>query len=288
VAETVRPEQYNEKPPLLAAYYTYWSDLPIDGRFETYIRARRGFAAAPTHDGLTLTVGGWPHAEFETNKRDVEGNFRKMFDLAPEFADRIRSAKRAAPFAGAAVTNYFRKPYGPGWALVGDAGYNKDPITAQGINDAFRDAERLAGGVGEALGGARPFEAAMADYQQARDAQVASMYDFTCELATLAPPPPERAQLLGAIAGRQWAMDGFAQMNAGTIPPAQFLSPQNIAAPAGAYSLPPRGVAGSGLSATATWWIRNCPPSWSSVSKRNRSITDVVQSSPPAAGRDMS
>jgi flavin-dependent dehydrogenase len=97
VAEAVRPEPYNEKPPLLAAYYTYWSDLPIDGRFETYIRAHPGFAAAPTHDGLTLTVGGWPHAEFEANKKDVEGNFLKMFDLAPEFAERIRGAKRAAP-----------------------------------------------------------------------------------------------------------------------------------------------------------------------------------------------
>ena len=144
VAEAVRPEQYNEKPPLLAGYYTYWSGLPMDGRFETYIRPHRGFAAAPTHDGLTLTVGGWPYAEFEANKKDVEGNFLKMFDLAPEFAERVRGAKREAPFAGAAVPNFFRKPYGPGWALVGDAGYNKDPITAQGINDAFRDAERCA------------------------------------------------------------------------------------------------------------------------------------------------
>ena len=101
VAEAVRPEQYNERPPLLAAYYTYWSNLPVDGRFETYIRSHRGFAAAPTHDGLTLTVGGWPHAEFEANKKDVEGNFLKMFDLAPEFAqDFVARAKRAAPFFG--------------------------------------------------------------------------------------------------------------------------------------------------------------------------------------------
>ena len=107
VAEAVRPEQYNERPPLLAGYYTYWSDLPMDGRFETYIRAHRGFAAAPTHDGLTLTVGGWPYAEFEANKRDVEGHFLKMFDLAPEFAERVRGARREAPFAGAAGAEFF-------------------------------------------------------------------------------------------------------------------------------------------------------------------------------------
>jgi 2-polyprenyl-6-methoxyphenol hydroxylase-like FAD-dependent oxidoreductase len=230
VAEAVRPQQYNERPPLLAAYYTYWSDLPIDGRFETYIRARRGFAAAPTHDGLTLTVGGWPHAEFETNKKDVEGNFLKMFDLAPEFAARVRGAKRAAPFAGAAVTNYFRKPYGPGWTLVGDAGYNKDPITAQGISDAFRDAEHCAMALDQTFTGARSFDDAMSEWQRARDRHVLPMYEFTCQLATLEPPPPQMQQLFGAIHGNQKAMDGFVQMNAGTISPAEFLSPENIGA----------------------------------------------------------
>jgi 2-polyprenyl-6-methoxyphenol hydroxylase-like FAD-dependent oxidoreductase len=230
VAEAVRPEQYNERPPLLAAYYTYWSDLPIDGRFETYIRARRGFAAAPTHDGLTLTVGGWPHAEFETNKKDVEGNFLKMFDLAPEFAERVRGAKRAAPFAGAAVTNYFRKPYGPGWTLVGDAGYNKDPITAQGISDAFRDAEHCAMALDQTFTGARSFDDAMSEWQRARDRHVLPMYEFTCQLATLEPPPPQMQQLFRAIHGNQKAMDGFVQMNAGTISPAEFLSPENIGA----------------------------------------------------------
>ena len=54
VAKAVQPEQYNEKPPLLCGYYTYWSGLPMDGRFEVYIRPDRGFAAAPTHDDLTL------------------------------------------------------------------------------------------------------------------------------------------------------------------------------------------------------------------------------------------
>ena len=133
VAKAVAPERYNEKPQLLCGYYSYWSGLPMDGKFEVYVRPERGWAAAPTHDGLTLVVAGWPFAEFEANKKDVEGNYMKMFDLAPEFAERIRGAKREARFAGTAVENYFRKPFGPGWALVGDAGYNKDFITAQGI-----------------------------------------------------------------------------------------------------------------------------------------------------------
>jgi 2-polyprenyl-6-methoxyphenol hydroxylase-like FAD-dependent oxidoreductase len=228
VAETVRPEKYNERPPLLAPYYTYWSGLPMSGRFETYIRPNRGFAAAQTHDGLTMVVGGWPYSEFATNRKDIEGNYLKLFELAPEFADRLRSAKREGRLAGAPTPNFFRKPYGPGWALVGDAGYIKDPITAQGINDAFRDAERCAVALDEGLTGGRSPDDAMGDYQRDRDARVLPMYEFTCQLATLEPPPPEMQRLFGAIHGNQKAMDGFAQVNAGTVSPAVFFSPENV------------------------------------------------------------
>ena len=224
VAEAVRPEQYNEKPQLLCGYYTYWSNLPVEGNFDTYIRPRRGLAVAPTHDGLTLTVGGWPYGEFEANKKDVEHHFLKMLELAPEFAERVRGAKREAPFAGAAVVNYFRKPFGPGWALVGDAGYNRDPITAQGISDAFRDAERCTAAVDEALRGVLPFDDAMKAYQHDRDEHVMSMFEFTCQLATLDPPAPQMQQLLASIVGNQAAMDRFVQMNAGTISPSEFFS----------------------------------------------------------------
>jgi 2-polyprenyl-6-methoxyphenol hydroxylase-like FAD-dependent oxidoreductase len=229
LAAAVCPEQYNERPNLLAAYYSYWSGLPMNGRFETYIRPHRGFAAAPTHDDLTLIVGGWPYTEFEANKKDVEGNFEKLLNLAPEFADRVRGGKREAPFAGASIPNFFRKPYGPGWVLVGDAAYNKDPITAQGITDAFRDAEQCATALDLTLSGSRPFDEAMAEYQRGRDEHVLPMYEFTCQLATLAPPPPEMQHLFGAIHGNQPAMDAFVQMNAGTMSPAEFFSPAHVA-----------------------------------------------------------
>jgi flavin-dependent dehydrogenase len=84
-----------------------------------------------------------------------------------------------------AVPNYFRKPYGPGWALVGDAGYNKDFITSQGIMDAFHDAELCVDALDKSFSGARPFLDAMAEYHRMRDARVKPMYEFTCQLATL-------------------------------------------------------------------------------------------------------
>ena len=229
VAQAVNPSQYHEMPPLLAAYYAYWSGLPMQGRFETYIRPNRGMAAFPTNDDLTVVIAAWPYAEFEANKKDIEGNLFKTYDLAPAFAERLRAAARETRFVGTAVPNFFRKPYGPGWALVGDAGYNKDFITAQGIHDAFRDAELCVTALDEAFGSTRSFDAAMADYQTRRDAQVLPMYEFTTELATLEPPPPELQQLLAAMAGNQDAMDGFAEVNGGVTSPADFFSPANAA-----------------------------------------------------------
>ncbi len=228
VARAVGPEQYNQKPQLLCGYYTYWSGLPMHGRFETYIRPDRGFAAWPTNDDLTLVIGGWPFAEFEANKRDIEGNYLKMLEMAPPFAERVHAATREARFVGTAVPNYFRKPYGRGWALVGDAGYNKDFITAQGMHDAFRDAELCATALDQSFSGASSFEVAMGGYQSTRDAQVLPMYELTCELATLEPPPPELQQLLGAVHGNQEAMDGFARVIAGVTSPAEFFSEENV------------------------------------------------------------
>jgi len=228
VAQAVHPRQYHEKPALLAGYYAYWSGLPMNGRFETYVRPSRGMAAWPTNDDLTVVIAGWPYAEFEANKKDIEGNLAKTYDLAPSFAERLQAGTRETRFVGAAVSNFFRKPFGPGWALVGDAGYNKDFITAQGIDDAFRDAELCATALDETFTGAGSFDAAMADYQTRRDAQVLAMYEFTTELATLEPPPPELQQLLAAMPGNQEAMDGFARVNAGVTSPAEFFSPANV------------------------------------------------------------
>ena len=120
------------------------------------------------------------------------------------------------------------RPFGDGWALVGDAGYNKDPITAQGILDAFRDSEAVATAIDESLTGARSFDDAMTDYQRLRDAHVLPMYEFTFMLASLEPPPVELQQLLGAVVADQGSMDAFVRMASGAMSPAEFFSPEHI------------------------------------------------------------
>ena len=228
VARHVDAEQYHERPRQLCGYYSYWSDLPVDGKFEISIRDDRGWGAAPTNDGLTMVVGGWPYAQFDEHKHDIEGTYLAMFERAPEFAERIRRATRETRVVGTAVPNFFRKPFGPGWALVGDAGYNRDFITAMGISDAFRDAEALADAVDQSFSGSRAYDDAMSDYQRTRDDQVLAIYEFTIQLASMEPPPPEMQQLLGAVSGNQDAMDGFARVNAGVTSPAEFFSEDNV------------------------------------------------------------
>jgi flavin-dependent dehydrogenase len=227
VARTVNPPTYHEKPPLQHGYYTYWRDLPVDG-FEVFVRPERGFAAVATNDDLTMLVVGWPTAEREAYKADIEGNYLKTLDLAPELADRVRAATRVDRFAGGAVANYFRKPYGPGWMLIGDAAYSKDPITAQGITDAFRDAQACADALGLILRSEAGFDDVLADYQRTRDAAALPLYGFTTELATLEPPPAETRQLLAAAQDNQPAMDGFVGVTAGTVSPIEFFDPANI------------------------------------------------------------
>jgi len=227
VARAVRPKTYNEKPMLQWSYYSYWSGLPVDG-MEVVIRPDRGWAAMPTNDGLTMLVVGWPSAESAAYKSDPEANYLKTLDLAPEFAERVRRAERVERFTGGSVANFFRRPFGPGWALVGDAGYNKDPITAQGISDAFRDAEACAAALDEVFEGLTSFEDSMAAFQHARDTRAMPIYEFTTQLATLEEPPPEMQQLLYAVHHDHAAMDAFVSVVAGTVSPVEFFDPDHI------------------------------------------------------------
>jgi flavin-dependent dehydrogenase len=232
LAKTVQPESYNERPSHLAMYYAYWSNLPSVG-FDTTIRAehRRGWAAIPTHDDLTVVPFGWPVEEFHANRGDIEGNFLEAVELSPEFAERVRGARRESKFIGSAeLPGYFRKPFGPGWALVGDAGYHKNPITAMGINDAFRDAELVAAAIDDDLAARRSYDDGMRAYQQTRDQEAGPVYEFTDDFAQLQPPPPELQQLIGAIHGNQAAMDAFVSVQAATLPAPEFFAPESIGA----------------------------------------------------------
>jgi 2-polyprenyl-6-methoxyphenol hydroxylase-like FAD-dependent oxidoreductase len=229
VAKSVRATEYDTVPPLGTFYYAYYSDFEAHD-IEQYLREHQAVGCFPTNDGATLIAVVWPSYRFKEIRSDIEGHVRKASVSAPSVADRLQRARQEEPWVGVAgVANYFRKPYGSGWALVGDAGYQKDPITAQGISDAFIDAERLADALDASFKERQSFDDAMSSYQAGRDERVKPLYHFTCELAKLEPAPPQMQALFGALRHNRQATNQFYSAITGSTPLGEFMHPENIA-----------------------------------------------------------
>jgi 2-polyprenyl-6-methoxyphenol hydroxylase-like FAD-dependent oxidoreductase len=228
VASAVRATEYDAIPALTTNYYSYFSGFDADD-LEEYVRDHHAIGIFTTHDGLTLIAVMWPSSRFHDIRTDIEGHFRKAIESAPTVAQRLQDARREEKWSGTAgILNYFRQPFGPGWALVGDAAYDKDPITAQGISDAFIDAEALATALHESWSGQRPLDDALAENQARRDRRAKPMYDFTCQLARLLPPPPHMQQLFAALRDNQEDTNRFYSAITGSSPLPSFMNDENI------------------------------------------------------------
>jgi 2-polyprenyl-6-methoxyphenol hydroxylase-like FAD-dependent oxidoreductase len=218
----VEAPSYLERPALSGAFFSYWSGLSLE-ESTLFVRPNRVVSANPTNDGLTVVAVSWPLGEYRRARDDIAGTFaRTVEEVSPELADRLRGGRREERWAGAAVPSFFRRPYGPGWALVGDAGYTKDPCTAQGITDAFSSAELVAGAVDDALSGRRTWDDALADYERRRNDAAMPMYEFTYEQSSLEPPPPPLQDLLASLVDDPAGTDRFFGVFAGTVPVADF------------------------------------------------------------------
>jgi len=110
---------------------------------------------------------------------------------APELAERVLGGTVTAPIRGSVgLPNHLRRAAGPGWALVGDAGYHRDPITGHGLTDAFRDAELLADAADAVLRYDADERVAMTEYERQRDDAIRDTFRITRALAAF--PPPQR------------------------------------------------------------------------------------------------
>jgi len=228
LARAVRAQVYQSTPTLTCWYFSYWSGVPNDG-LEIYLRQRRVIFAFPTNHNMFSIFIGWPIEEFYRVRSDIAGNFMRVLELVPPLAERVRIGRREERFYGTGdVPNFFRKPYGPGWALVGDAGCHKDPFTALGICDAFRDAELLANDVDEGLSGKRLIEEAMSDYEKRRNEASAINYQRNIDFARFKPLPPETYQLRAALRGNQKDTNRFIMATEGMIPQEEFFNPENL------------------------------------------------------------
>jgi flavin-dependent dehydrogenase len=193
VARSVGAAINELRPAGGAAQYAYYQGIPWDG-IEFFVAARSFAGVFPTHDGQACIWVCTPAADATAVRRGA-GSRVAAFDLllgraAPQLAGRLRQARRASPVKGVLrQPNQLRQAVGPGWALVGDAGYYRDAVTAYGISDAFHHAELLAVALDQALGDAAEEAAALAGYQHQRDQALREVFAITCRLAAYPPVP---------------------------------------------------------------------------------------------------
>ncbi len=239
VAEMVGAGAYQERPTYTCFYYSYFSGVPIE-RSEIYVRPRCVTISFPTNGGLALVLVVKPAAEFARFKTDIEAGFFEAVNTAPSLAERLRAGRREERYSGTGDSpNFFRKPFGNGWALIGDAGHHRDPCTAQGISDAFLSADLAAAAYGDVAAGRAAWEEAFGRYEGVRNQLAMPMYELTCQRASFQPPPPDAMALLAAVARNPEQMNRFAGVDAGTVTVQEFFSPANIGAiMAGAHAGP--------------------------------------------------
>lgn len=219
VAKRVEAPEYDVVPTVSVWYFSYWSGVPSDA-LELYQRRRRMIFAFPTNDGLFAIFVAWPAGDLDAVRRDPERELLAVVDLVPELAERVRAGAREERMLGATrLPNVLRLPAGPGWALVGDAGCHKDPYSALGVCDAFRDAELLARSLGQVLSGSRGEADAGADYRRRRDEATLLEYHANVEKAALGPVPPDLLALRAAVRGDQEATNRLMLVGEGLLAP---------------------------------------------------------------------
>lgn len=179
VARLTGAETYREGSHATATMFGYWAGLEVNG-YQWYFAPGSSAGAIPTNGGKTGVFVSVPaHAFSDLFAHHPERAFLEVLsELAPELSVQVARAGRTHLRGFAGQRGYFRQSHGPGWALVGDAGYFKDPLTSHGITDALRDAELLASAIEDGS------DDALARYQSQRDAMSAELFAATDEIAS--------------------------------------------------------------------------------------------------------
>lgn len=187
VASWVNAERYDAVPALRPAYYGYYHGVtPLtDPAVEIFFANNQigfVFPMRPDEDCLALEI---QPEEFETFRANPRATFEERFRALPGMTARMENASLDGKLLGVrGVENYLRKPYGPGWALTGDAGYLKDPSTGQGIGDALMQSIMLADALDAALQGA-DWNATLGAFHRQRDEAFMPIYRWTLHATQL-------------------------------------------------------------------------------------------------------
>lgn len=181
IARQLRAPRILEGRHATAVLYGYWEGLSAD-EYRWWFKPGVSMGSIPTNEGATCVFVSVPSARF---RDEVRGNAalayrRLIWQISPRFAERLHDSVRVEPVRGfGGHRGFIRRSSGSGWALVGDAGYFKDPSTAHGITDAFRDAELLARAI------MRGTTAALLEYETTKLDLSRKLFEVTDEIASL-------------------------------------------------------------------------------------------------------
>ena len=201
IARQVAAPIYEDVATLTCWYFSYWSGVEGDA-LELYLRDGRVMFAFPSNDELFAVFVSWPIEQLQSVRRDPERHLYEAVGAIPSLGERVRDGTRAERVYGAtSLPNFLRRPFGEGWALVGDAGCHKDPYLALGICDALRDAQLLTEALQAAWSGERPERDALTEYERRRNAATRPDYEKNVRMASGEPVPPDvlarRAEVRG-------------------------------------------------------------------------------------------
>ncbi|MFI9119638.1 NAD(P)/FAD-dependent oxidoreductase [Streptomyces bikiniensis] len=231
VAKKVGAELYNVRPAAGFIYYSYYTGLESWGLHHKNGMNEKWFGTWPTNDGLTMVATICTKRYLKEFRQDVEANFQAVIDdVSPEMGEQFRDmGRRAEDFRPMRYPdNYYRRAYGPGWALVGDAGYHKDPYTGWGITDSLLHGELLAERIHQGLAGERPMEEALAEYNKIRDEESAGVYDFTTTLGELTELPPFFKATMSAMSKSQEWTNKMLGLIGGIVPDYEIYAPDAL------------------------------------------------------------
>lgn len=184
VAALVGARKSVDRIPANVVHYAYFDGIDLD-RFWFQFTPGVNAGLIATNAGETCVFVGRPASRLADWQADPGPEFRRLLDHAgQDLAEIVAGGRKVTSFRGSAqLPTFFRRPFGPGWALVGDAGYCKDPISAHGISDAFRDAELCARAVDWSLRHPGEAAAVMAEYERVRDALSWPIFEQSLALA---------------------------------------------------------------------------------------------------------
>ena len=221
--------KYHRVPARQGTVWSYWSGVDLANKIWLAPRDGENVYAFSTNSGLSLIGVNWAIERFKAMRGDPASQFEQVVERAmPELHALMRDGQREEQWRRGATENFFRVPYGSGWALVGDAGHKFDPCTAQGITHTFRDAEELSEAVDAGLSGRLPLAESLRDFHVERDRWLKPFYDFTCDMARMKPLNAMQASMLELGLDDPAVVTQFAGLITTATLPKTFFSPRNL------------------------------------------------------------